>query len=306
MRVLIIGGSGSLGSGLTEHYIGRGHKVTVFSRDPHRQSALRRRFPNADFVLGDITRDYSDLVQLCAEHDCVINAAALKLIDLGEIHPEEFVKVNIVGAMNVARACSEARTKIVLFISTDKAVNPINLYGYTKAISESIFIQRGFSVLRYGNVTDSRSSFLEVWASTLAAGNPIILRRPDPTRFFLTVDRAIKLVDDVLMWYIPSRIYIPRSLRAFSIEDVARALGITNVHERHLLPGEKQHEVLLGWHEQGYQTGDSDLLCIIEKGNTGTLDHDEFCSSTALRMSDREIKDAFLPIWNKQTNLVPA
>ena len=292
-KILVVGGTGSLGSRLTQFYSARGIDVKVFSRDPHRQTYLKEKVPSAEFVLGDIC-DYDSIARATEGCDIIIHAAALKHVGLGENNVGEFVRVNVIGSLNVANACLGAGVKTSLFISSDKAVLPVNLYGKTKSIGEDIFVSSGYSVLRYGNVVDSRNSFLDVWKRALLAGEKIAVRFPEPTRFFLTIDDAIKLVDSALanadLSDVAGGIFVPANLRSFSILDVVRYLGIDNkfIKEESLLPGEKQHEILVSEHEQGKQL--NNILSVVWKGFNGLLDKSLYCSKTSPRVDPTEFE----------------
>src|SRR3990170_7333898 len=275
-KILITGGTGSLGSQLTQFYVNRGADVTVFSRDPHKQIALKEKVPNARYVLGDIC-DFGGLRDVIEGQDVVIHTAALKQVHVGEKQVNEFIRININGSMNVAAACKDASVPFALLISTDKAVEALNLYGRTKAVAESIFTSYGYSVVRYGNVvTESRGNFIEIWKKQFISSGKITLRVPDPTRFFLTMDNAIDLVLDAIRVASMGHVFIPYSLSSFNISSIAEALNINNYEYEPLISGEKQHEVLLSQHEQGEVV--SDLLCKVWKGYNGKLNHADFYS----------------------------
>jgi len=292
-KILITGGTGSLGSQLTQFYVNRGADVTVFSRDPHKQIALKEKVPNARYVLGDIC-DFGGLRDVIEGQDVVVHTAALKHIGLGESNVAEFIRINVIGSLNVANACLDADIEKSLLISSDKAVLPVNLYGKSKSVAEDIFISFGYSCLRYGNVVDSRNSFLDVWKRALLAGEKIAVRFPEPTRFFLTIDDAIKLVDSALanadLSDVAGGIFVPANLRSFSLLDVVRYLGIDNkfIKEESLLPGEKQHEILVSEHEQGKQL--NNILSIVWKGFNGLLDKSLYCSKTSPRVDPTEFE----------------
>jgi len=286
MRVCILGGTGSLGSALSHYYYENCDSLTVFSRDPHKQAILRRELPKIRFVLGDIC-NYHAVSEAIDGNDVVINAAALKLVDQGDWFPEEYLRVNALGAQNVVQVSKERRVEISLLISTDKAVSPVNYYGITKAAAEGIYITHNYSVLRYGNVVGSRGSFVHIWREQLKDNKRITLRQPDPTRFFLTMKEAIGLVVSAIHNATYKDTFIPRGLKSFSILQDADALKINDFDTESLLPGEKQHEILLSEHEQGKIV--NDLLCRVWKGYQGELNRSEFASNTALRFTAGEL-----------------
>jgi len=290
-NILIIGGTGSLGSELTRFYHRMGWKVTVFSRDGHKQQALNSELPDVKFVLGDICD--KDAMRFALEgQQYVVNAAAQKIVSQGEVFVDEFLRVNTLGALNVAKLCYEMDIFNVLQISSDKAVEAVNLYGKTKSISEDLFRSYGFASLRYGNVVNSRSSFWSIWKDQIARGETITVRTPYPTRFILTIKDAVELVDEALSLVntldisTGGYLFVPHSLKAFSVDDVARALGITDWIEKPLMSGEKVHEKLVADYETGYRI--SDLLMDINKEGVGNLKHKDFCSETAERISGEQ------------------
>jgi FlaA1/EpsC-like NDP-sugar epimerase len=282
MRILITGGTGSLGSKLAEYFYSNDNEITIFSRDGHKQQTLQRKLPDATFVLGDVC-DEDVVFDICSGQDVVVHAAAQKIVYQGEENIDEFLRVNVTGSSVIARTCFEIGIHSLL-ISSDKACNPVNFYGKTKALAEDIFLNYGFSCLRYGNVVDSRGGFVSVWKDALKRGDKIFVRKPFPTRFFLTIDDAVMLVEDVLF---RKGIFIPSSsiLKAFSIKDIADAMGLEYEYQP-LLPGEKQHEVLLADAEQGEIA--SDFLAKIWKGYNGDLARKGYSSATAPRMTGEE------------------
>jgi len=285
MNILITGGTGSLGSRLVEFYTNQGWDVTVLSRDGHKQQALAERFPDAVMILGDV-RDYDIVKWACMGKDCVVHTAALKIVYQGEENPEEFLSINTLGSLNVAKACYETDVPVALLIGSDKQVEPINFYGFTKAVAERIFLSYGYSVLRYGNViSGSKGSFIEIWKGRIARGEKIAIREPEPTRFFVKMDHAVELVDSALNYAIGGEVFIPRHLRAFSVWKVAEALGAECCTEP-LLGGEKIHEKLLSDFEQGKIV--NDLLCKVWLGYEGDLKHEDFRSENVPRMSGEE------------------
>jgi len=252
MRILITGGTGSLGTALVNHWHTE-HELVIFSRNPHKQSDLSKRFGlSADnFILGDICDD-ALVRRACAGCNVLIHAAALKVVADGERNPEEYMRVNAIGSQVVARAWADVNSgndKAIL-INSDKAVAPINCYGVTKAMAEAIFISYGFSSLRYGNVVASEGSFIHKWNQFVKEGRPIEIRQPYPTRFFVPFAKAIQMIEDVLVQAEPG-IFVPHDLVAFSLKEVAYCLT-KNIVETELEPGEKQHEALIDEGEMVY------------------------------------------------------
>ena len=207
--VLITGGTGSFGrkflKRLLTHYNPK--KVIVFSRDEYKQVLLQREFQEYSsklrFFLGDI-RDKERLYRAFDGVDIVVHAAALKQVPLAEYNPFEAVKTNIIGAQNIINAAIDRGVKKVVALSTDKAVNPINLYGGTKLVMEKLFIAGNayveekdtiFTVVRYGNVVGSRGSVIPYFLKLAKEGvKEFPITDPRMTRFWITLDQAVDLV----------------------------------------------------------------------------------------------------------------
>lgn len=299
-RILITGGTGSLGERLVKHYASDSdYEITVLSRDPHRQMALQKELGNyparAIFVLGDI-RNYETVVRVCEGQDIVVHAAALKFVGLGETQVEEFITVNIGGSLNVGKACLEQGVKRSLLISSDKAVSPVNLYGKTKAVAEDYFTSINYNVLRYGNVVESRGSFLWIWNES----ETIVLRKPFPTRFFVTFSEAISLIESSLAASVtrPGEIFVPGRLRAFSLEDVAKTVFPNKpVEEQALLSGEKQHEVLVSDSECAIPLGSGHIWSVI-KGSNKFAERWRFSSKDSMHMTLYDLKEKMEDILN--------
>ena len=264
--VLITGGTGSFGSTFARLLLQKStvSKVIIFSRDEWKQWQLREHDPlfrdsRVRFFLGDI-RDQERLQRAFQDVHIVIHAAALKQVPAAEYNPTEFVKTNVIGAMNITAAALDSGIEQVIALSTDKAVNPINLYGATKLCSDKLFIaanayvgKKGyprFSVVRYGNVIGSRGSLLPFWKELLSQGKkslPITDLRM--TRFWVTLDDAARFVAYIASIMQGSEVFIPKSSSVL-IKDLSQALspgiGLDVVGIR---PGEKIHEVLLSHDE---------------------------------------------------------
>ncbi len=291
-RILITGGTGSLGVNLVEFFTGKDWDVSVLSRDGQKQEDLRKKYPMVHFYLSDICA-YDKVFEAVDGNDYVVHAAAQKVVSAGERSTEEFIRTNIVGSETVARACNNAHVPIALLVSSDKACSPLNLYGRTKAVAEDIFNNYGYSALRYGNVISSRGSFLNHWKDLVSRGEQITIRYPYPTRFILPMQRAVSLVDDALKLSVrDGEIFIPHSLKAFSVHDVAKLISSDReILQEKLLPGEKRHEILLADGEQGDVV--SNFLCEIRKGYGGTLRQSDFSSNTAQRLKPLEVLKEF-------------
>jgi UDP-N-acetylglucosamine 4,6-dehydratase len=261
-RVTILGGTGSLGRSLVQH-IGNnwnGCEITVVSRDEHKHAAMKRSFPKVRFAIGDI-RDLTSIHPHISGRDTVFHVAALKHVDLMEDAPIECIKTNVWGTENVAQAAIAAGVKHVVFSSTDKAVDPINTYGYCKALSEKILFQHNrtqsqtkFSVYRWGNVLGSNGSAIPVFAETLKNQSRAFLTHNDMSRFWLPIEWAVLYMLRTYPDAYPDRAMIPPNMKAAYVKDVievvAELLGVSvyTVTETAIRPGEKLHEVMTSIH----------------------------------------------------------
>ena len=260
--ILITGGTGTLGCALVEHLLQREdldvNKIIIFSRDEQKQRLMadryrgHKRYELLRFFLGDI-REKARLKLAFQSVDFVIHAAALKIVDAGEYNPVEFVKTNIDGTINVAEAAIECNVERAVFVSTDKAVEPVNLYGGTKFVSEKVFLnvwesfsdkrKTAFSCVRYGNVVDSRGSVVEYLRSWAQPSFP--LTDPRMTRFFLKQAEAVRCVLTALVDCLGGEIVVFK-MPSFRIEDLIKCvrpdLEISVIGPR---CGEKLHENLI-------------------------------------------------------------
>lgn len=258
MKVCITGGTGTLGSALVRKLSGDGHgRVVVLSRDEQKQAVLADSLSykeNVRFFLGDV-RDPDRLVDAFWGCDTVIHAAALKRVDAVAYNPTEVRKTNIQGSANVLSAAMAAGVKKVLMISSDKACEPTNIYGVTKAAMEheavafnAVSIPRGMRVActRYGNVLGSRGSVIHLWKEAAAKGEPLPITSTQMTRFWLTVDDAVGIVMQALQSMQGGEIFVPR-LPAMALTDLAYAVSPrSSLRITGLRPGgEKLHETLV-------------------------------------------------------------
>lgn len=192
MKVLITGGTGTIGKKIIQRYYDE-WEITIFSRDEYKQAILKKQYPNIHTIIGDV-RDYKAVQDAFKGIDAVIHTAALKRVEICEPQPMEAVKTNILGTENVIRAAKHHGIKQLVSISTDKGVEPVNMYGMTKAIQEKIVINNGYNCARYGNVFGSRGSVVELFSKQAKEGKTITVTDPEMTRFLLTMDDALDLV----------------------------------------------------------------------------------------------------------------
>ncbi len=254
--ILLTGGTGSLGKEfikiLLSYY--RPEKIIVYSRDELKQHEMSQSFksPIINYRLGDV-RDRDRLNQVMRGVDYVIHAAALKHIPPGEIQPMEYIQTNVYGAHNIINAAIENQVKKVIAISTDKAVNPINLYGATKLTADKLFIAANnistrmtqFSIVRYGNVIGSRGSVIPFFQKIIREGAtelPITDRRM--TRFWIELHESVEFILKSLGKMQGGEIFIPK-IPSMKITDLAAALAPELPHKIiGIRPGEKLHELL--------------------------------------------------------------
>jgi len=264
-RILITGGAGFLARGIYRRARRESWPAqwTCLSRDDSKHAILQARYPEVACVLGDVARmGIDELALLFRGHDLVIHAAASKYVDRAELAARETVHVNVVGSMNVAQAAILARVTQVVGISTDKAVQPVNVYGMSKAIMERIFQEAGqneygteFVVMRYGNVIGSTGSVIPMWRRQLAEGKPIAVTDPTMTRYWMSVDEAVDAIVHAVSFAPNAHVVIPRP-RAMQMGAIAAALAGTRwngegfadesrIRIVGLRPGEKRHESLM-------------------------------------------------------------
>src|SRR5680860_722898 len=191
MKVLITGGTGTLGKELIKKFY-KEWDITVFSRDELKQAQLRAIYPKVKFMIGDV-KDYQSVSKAVRNIDVILHCAAMKRIEVCEANPIEAVKTNVLGTENVVMAAKEKGIKQLISISSDKGVEPVNVYGMTKAIQEKIVIAEGYNCVRYGNVFGSRGSVVPLFIEQVKTGGSLTVTDPEMTRFILTTDQAIEL-----------------------------------------------------------------------------------------------------------------
>jgi UDP-glucose 4-epimerase len=201
--LLITGGTGTFGNAVVERYLKTNHEIRIFSRDELKQEDMRIRLqnPRVKFLIGDV-RDRSSLEFAMRGVDFVFHAAALKQVPSCEFFPIEAVRTNTLGAENVFNAAIDCGVKRVIALSTDKAVYPINAMGVSKAMMEKLMVAKAriqtgtvFCGTRYGNVLASRGSVVPLFIRQILSGNPLTVTDPDMTRFMMTIDEAVDLVE---------------------------------------------------------------------------------------------------------------
>ncbi|HEX2653040.1 MAG TPA: UDP-N-acetylglucosamine 4,6-dehydratase (inverting) [Xanthobacteraceae bacterium] len=262
--ILVTGGTGSFGRAFASHLLSHmpPRRLVIFSRDEQKQEQMARAlqgshpalFDRLRFFIGDV-RDTSRLEMAMRNVDFVVHAAALKIVPTAEYNPFECILTNVHGAENVVTAALRAGVKKVIALSTDKAANPINLYGASKLASDKIMVAANnlsgrsgpsFAVVRYGNVIGSRGSVVPLIRDLARNGAKAIpITDPRMTRFWITLDQGVAFVLSSLALMRGGEIFVPK-IPSMRITDLARAIAPGLPHELiGIRPGEKLHEVMI-------------------------------------------------------------
>ncbi|MBL4759649.1 MAG: UDP-N-acetylglucosamine 4,6-dehydratase (inverting) [Mariprofundaceae bacterium] len=254
--ILVTGGTGSFGKTFIRTVLERykPKRLIVYSRDELKQFEMAQDIthPNLRYFIGDV-RDEGRLERALNGIDTIIHAAALKQVPAAEYNPIECIKTNVIGAENVINAALNCGVERVIALSTDKAVNPMNLYGATKLCSDKLFVAANnlsgangtrFSVVRYGNVIGSRGSVIPFFKKLLPTGK-LPITDPRMTRFWLTVEEGVQFVDDCMRVMKGGETFIPK-IPSMRITDLATAIGPDCEQEIiGIRPGEKLHEIMV-------------------------------------------------------------
>ncbi len=260
-RILVTGGTGSFGTRVAARLAADAARVVIYSRDETKQAAMRRQFADFEYVLGDV-RDAARLEEAMRGVNVVFHAAALKQVPSCEAHPYETVMTNTIGSQHLCTAALAAGVRMVVALSTDKAVKPVNAMGMSKALMEKIVCARNrapvdtvFCCVRYGNVMGSRGSVIPLFRRQIEAGGPVTVTLARMTRFLLTLDQAVDLVVHAVAQATGGEIFV-RKAPAATVGDLACAMirkygggveiPVTSVGIR---PGEKIDEVLVNEYE---------------------------------------------------------
>ncbi len=258
--ILVTGGTGSFGQRFIKKIssLYKPKKIIVYSRDEYKQYLMQKKFPEQNFkfmrfFLGDV-RDLDRLKMAMRSVDLVVHAAALKHVPSAEYNPMEYVKTNIYGAENIIQAAISQKVNKVIALSTDKAANPINLYGATKLASDKIFVAANnivgnqktlFSVVRYGNVVGSRGSVVQLFNQLIKDKSdflPVTDKRM--TRFWITLDQGVEFVISTFKLMRGGEIFVPK-IPSIKITDLAKAMAPNlKIKIIGIRAGEKLHEVM--------------------------------------------------------------
>ena len=316
-NIFITGGTGTFGTAMIDFLLknSKPKSIIVYSRDEMKQWYLKEnllKFKNVKFVLGDV-RDKERLDSVLSNKiDYLFHAAATKIVPTSEFNPEECIKTNIIGAMNVIDCCKKNKVKKVIALSTDKASSPINLYGATKLCSDKLFVaqnsenvQTKFGVVRYGNVMASRGSIIPYFKS-LINKSYFPITHPEMTRFFLSIEDAVRFSCFGMINMIGGEIFV-KKIKSIKITDLAKSIK-HNVKFKiiGIRPGEKIHEQMIGSDESintvefndHYEilTNVSEKMKKIRKGYKSVDKNFIFSSKTAKKFSINEFKKIILKL----------
>ena len=263
-KILITGGTGSLGRALTKRLLAeKVDVIRIFSRNENKQVTMQSEF-NDDrlrFLIGDI-RDFARLQRALDGIDIVFHTAALKHVPVIEYNPFEAINTNVIGSRNVVEACLSENVEKVIGVGTDKAVSPLNTYGATKLLMEKLFVTASnylsdknktkFISLRYGNVLGSSGSVIPKFIEQIKSNKKITITDPGMTRFSITMDEALDFIVDSTISGHGSEVFVPK-LRSYKIDDVKivlqELLGNTGEEKIPVRQGEKFHETLINTDE---------------------------------------------------------
>ncbi|MBD8031022.1 polysaccharide biosynthesis protein [Corynebacterium gallinarum] len=326
--VTITGGTGSFGSTMARQLLEKGaQQINIFSRDEAKQDEMRRKFSDERlrFFIGDV-RDAASIAPAMRGADFVFHAAALKQVPSCEFFPQQAVLTNIVGSDNVIKEAEKAGVRSLVCLSTDKAVYPVNAMGMSKALMEKtaqayarnfIDSEMTVSVTRYGNVMYSRGSVIPLFVKQLEEGKPMSLTDPSMTRFLMSLDDSVDLVEHAFMNANPGDIYVKKAPGA-TVEVLARAVAsllgnddpdIQVIGARH---GEKSHEALLSSEELAKASDEGDYFRIpldarslqyelyFEEGETEAPRLEDYDSANTVQLSIEETKQLLLKLPEMQ------
>jgi UDP-N-acetylglucosamine 4,6-dehydratase/5-epimerase len=313
-RIFVSGATGSWGQTLIAMLLAKYNveEIICFSRGELQQVLMKRKFNNSKlkFVIGDV-RDYESVRMATRGVEYIFHLAALKHVPVCEENVQETIKTNITGTTNIVNAAIENRVHKVIDVSSDKAVEPINLYGMTKAVGEKIIVQANsltehtkFVCIRGGNVMGSSGSVIPFFIDQIKSGGPITLTDVRMTRFFLTLDEAIQLLFKASIDSIGGETFV-MNMPACYIKDLAEVLmevyGQVEIKETGMRPGEKLDEMLISHHEStlSYCYDENYFLTLPSDYNQALalryqdckpFPHEEFSSKTTI-MNKKEIKE---------------
>ena len=322
-NILITGGTGSFGQTVCKYFLNNGvNQIKIFSRDEKKQDEMRYKFSDNRiiFTIGDI-RNYESIYEACYEVDYVFHAAALKQVPSCEFYPMEAVKTNIIGTENLLKSAISHEISKVVLLSTDKAVYPINSMGLTKAIMEKIMLSKSilfkqskttFCATRYGNVMGSRGSVIPLFINQIKNNQNITITNPKMTRFIMSLDDAVELVNHAFQFASKGDIFVQKS-PACTLQDLATALkelfSYTKpdkiIGTRH---GEKLYESLLSKEEMSRSIEEGRYFRLVPddrdlnynkyftEGDENVKSFNDYNSNNTRRLTISEIKDILIKL----------
>jgi UDP-N-acetylglucosamine 4,6-dehydratase/UDP-glucose 4-epimerase len=315
-KILITGGTGSLGKALTKKLLKTNvETIRIFSRDEWKQVEMKSEFNDnrLRYFIGDV-RDKERLSRALKNVDIVIHAAALKQMPVAEYNPFEAVKTNIIGTQNIIEACLDNNVETVLGIGTDKAVAPVNTYGATKFLMERLFVSANFYkgdqkikflCVRYGNVLGSRGSVVPIFLNQIKTGKKITVTDPNMTRFNITMNEALELILRVLKNGKGGEVFVPK-IKAYKVGDMKDAIiELTNSNNEteiiSIRPGEKMHESLISNDELRNVFESSNDYVIIDQNLHNQYDNltkttleSQYSSDKVVLLTKDEIKEILI------------
>jgi len=302
-KILITGGTGSLGQALTKKLLNEGvDTIRIFSRNENKQVTMESDFHDdrLRFFIGDL-RDLSRLQRALEDVDIVFHTAALKHVPVIEYNPFEAVKTNVIGSHNLIEACIHEDVEMAIGVGTDKAVSPLNAYGATKLLMEKLFTTANnylkkekhrtkFVALRYGNVLGSSGSVVPKFIKQIASEHKITITDPSMTRFNITMNDALDFILESAKIAKGSAIFIPK-LKAYTLEDLKNVLfELLEPVKEERIPirhGEKMHETLINLDEMR-STWENDSMYIIADPNQDDKQIQQFYPEFSKAKSDIE------------------
>ena len=311
--ILITGGTGSFGKRFIEMTLSKFKlkKIIIYSRDEMKQWDLQykfSKFKNIQFIVGDV-RDKSSLSNAMNGVDYVVHAAATKIVPTAEYNPFECIKTNVFGAMNIIEVCREHKIKKLIALSTDKASNPINLYGASKLASDKLFIaanstyknSTSFSIVRYGNVMGSRGSLIP-YLMSIKDKKLFPITDIRMTRFMISLEKAVELVWHAFKDSLGGEIYV-KKIPSMKIVDIARAIEPkSKFNIIGTRPGEKIHEQMIGVEDAMYTYEFKDYYKILPAINNLYKDKKRIGAGKIV-LPDFEYKSNLNSHWMTKTEL---
>ena len=291
-KILITGGTGSLGKALTKRLLKLDvDTIRIFSRNENKQVTMESEISDdrLRFFIGDV-RDYSRLTRALENIDIVFHTAALKHVPVVEYNPFEAIKTNVIGSQNLINACLHEDVEIAVGVGTDKAVSPLNTYGATKLLMEKLFVtaqnyldptrhRTKFISLRYGNVLGSSGSVVPKFINQIKTQKKITITHPEMTRFSITMNEALNFIINSTIKGKGSEIFVPK-LKAYSIMDIKDALqelfGNFGEEKISIRSGEKIHETLINAEEMRSTWEEGSTYAIL---NTGYISEEKIKSN---------------------------